>query len=273
MVDIEGAVQYIQQHGTPLQQSLAGYAVGAAAAGDVLAALTPYQRDDGGWTGLDPDCPTALSVVSCTWLALQYLRWISADGHPLVDSTADFLTAQQHAEGYWDEADAITQHNPPPWMQPGDRKTRVWLTAAVARMLMETGHETQVYFGRALTYLSQAWEDGVFQGKHTFLHPLWMMLPLFHIRGQPEDKPIVEGCHTRLLAAVSFGELDPMDVTAVAHAALNTRYAGNQLYIAARDRVLAYQQADGGWATDYGAAHRPNATVDALMLLRWGGLL
>lgn len=273
MVDVDGARHYLEQHGTPLQQTLGRYAIGEATAGDVIAALAPYQQPDGGWTGLDPDCPAGVSVMSCTWLALQYLRWISADQHPLLDSTADFLAAHQHADGYWDEPDAITAHNPPPWMQPGERKNRVWLTAAVARMLMETGHETQVYFGRALTYLTRAWDDGVFQGKQTFLHPLWMMLPLFHTGGQPDDQRIVDGCHTRLLAAVEFGELDPMDVTAVAHAALNTRYTGNKLYIAARDRVLEYQQPDGGWTTDYGAAHRPNATVDALMLLRWGGLL
>jgi hypothetical protein len=100
-----------------------------------------------------------------------------------------------------------------------------------------------------------------------------MMLPLFKMVGHAQDTHIVESCNNRLLAAVEFEELDPMDVTAVAHAALNTRYTGNKLYVAARDKVLTQQQADGGFATNYGELHRPNATVDALMLMKWGGLL
>ncbi|MEM6527542.1 MAG: prenyltransferase/squalene oxidase repeat-containing protein [Chloroflexota bacterium] len=273
MVDVIGAVQYIEQHGSDVHKAMARYAVGAAMSGAVLTALEPLQRPDGGWTGLDPDCPDDLSTISCTWMALQYLRWIGVDSTPLIDSTVTFLAAQQHPDGYWDEPDAIAQYNAPPHMQPGEAATRMWLAAAVARMLLETGHDTQVYFGPALTYLSEQWEAGTLRGKNARLHPLWMMLPLFKMVGHARDAHIVESCNNRLLAAVEFEELDPMDVTAVAHAAMATRFAGNRLYIAARDYVLTQQQGDGGFTTHYGDRRRPNATVDALMLMRWGGLI
>lgn len=273
MVDVQRAVAFVAGRGTPLQIEMAKYAIDAAKSTDVFPLLAAYQRQDGGWTGLDPDCPPGLSTLSCTWLALQYLRWLSADSHPLVESTAAFLAARQHERGYWDEPDDITQHDPPPWMQPGQDAIRAWLTAANARMLLETGHETRVYFGRALTYLTEQWDAGLFKRPETPLHPLWMMLPLFKKGGLPEDDPIVEACMVRLWSAVLFDDLDPMDVIAVAHAALNTRYEGNRLYLAARDKVLAAQQPDGGWPTNYNDAHRPNATLDAIMLLRVGGML
>lgn len=191
----------------------------------------------------------------------------------MVDRTAHFLAASQHPDGYWDEPNAVQGEDVPSWLVPGQPGVRVWLTAAIARMLTETGHETHVYFGKALNYLSAAWHDGLFHEPGAPYHALWMMLPLFKTAGQPEDAPIIEGCNDLLLQRVQFGQPDPMDITMIAHAALNARYGGNRLYVAARDKALGGQQSDGGWATGYGEAHRPNATVDALMLLRWGGLL
>ena len=273
MVDVYGALHFLQQHGSPLHHTLGQYVVGEAAAPDVVAALLPYQRADGGWGALNPDCPTTISTMHCTWRALQYARWMSADNHPLVDRTAQFLAAAQHPDGYWDEPDAVRTYDVPSWLVPGQRSVRVWLTAALTRMLTETGHETHVYFGKALNYLSAAWHAGLFHTPDAPVNALWMMLPLFKAAGQPEDAPIIEGCHDLLLERVQSGLLDPMDVTMVAHAALNARYTGNRLYVAARDKALGHQLADGGWATYYGEAHRPNATVDALMLLRWAGLL
>lgn len=270
---IEGAIQFVKRAGNPALLALAHYAVGAANSQSVLTTLAPLQHSDGGWSGTDPDCPADHSMITCTWMALQWLRWINAENHPLVDRTADFLAAAQRDDGSWDEPEAIPAPDLPSWMHPGSRFTRVWLTAAVCRTLLETGRDTKVYFGRALTFLSDAWDDGVLVEAGKPLHPHWMLLPLFKIAGQPEDRYIVDDCMRRLRYAVNNNELDPMDVTAVAHAALATQYVASDLYIAARDKMLGFQQSDGGWATHYGESHRANATVDALMLLRWGGML
>jgi len=273
MVDVYGALHFLEQHGSPVHHVLARYVMGGATSADVVAVLLPYQQADGGWAALNPDCPTAVSTVHCTWLALQYIRWISADNHAVVDRTAQFLADAQHADGYWDETEAVLAYSPPPWLTPGQRNVRVRLTAAVARLLTETGHETQVYVGKALNYLSAAWNEGLFHEPDAQPHALWMMLPLFKTAGQPQDAPIIEGANALLMQRVQYGQLDPMDITHIAHAALNARYDGNRLYVAARDKALGNQRADGGWATGYGEAHRPNATLDVLMLLRWGGLL
>lgn len=267
MVDIQGALDFVGAHGAAHHIALAGYAIGALEAAAVLTALAPLQHPDGSWGGLSPSCPAPQTGVACAWQALQILRWISADNNPLVHRTGDYLAGTQHADGYWDDTAALPAQNASPAAR------RMWLTAANARLCVETGQDTSIYLGRALSYLSEQWEAGALHGRGAPLHPLWMMLPLFKRVGQPTDEAIVEACQLRLRAAVIFAELDPMDLTAVAHAALQTRYAGNALYIDARDRVLEHQQSDGGWATDYGESYRPAATVDALMLLRLAGLL
>lgn len=273
MVDIQGAFAFVDEQGTALERALMRYALGAVQAQSVIGELAAYQDEQGGWAGLVPGCPPGLPLVASCCRALQVLRWLSADSHPMVDRTATYLAGRQHADGYWDEDPAANGQTLAPWMQPGTEQNRLWLTAAVARMLLETGHETEVYFGRALRTLTQAWEAGAFWGRGGPLRPLWMMMPLFQQGGLAQDKPLVEACMVRLWSAVLFEELDAMEVTTVAHAALSTRYAGNHLYLAARNRVLGHQQADGGWATDYGEDYRAAATVDAVMLLRNGGLL
>ena len=139
------------------------------------------------------------------------------------------------------------------------------------RSLLETRRETEVYFGRALNYLSRAWERGTV---HTApVTALAMMLPLFKNGGQPSDDAIVAGCNTALLSAVAQQDTPAPALITIAHAALNARYAGNELYIATRDRVLSLQADDGGWPASSGVMFRVHATIDALMLLRWGGLL
>lgn len=271
MVDISGALGFVRQHGRREHSALAAFATGGAAQAQVTSVLVLLQAADGGWAGLAPGVPTRVPTLTGAAHLLQWMRWLSADQHPMIDRTAAYLAAHQHPDGYWDELAGVRHHNPPPGMVPGEPATRVLLTAAIARRLLETGRETEVYFGPALSYLSNAWARGTVAAAP--VTALAMMLPLFKIGGQPSDAAVVEGCHAALLAAVARQDTPAPDVITIAHAALNTRYAGNDLYIAARDKALTMQAADGGWAAPGGVMFRVHATLDALMLLRWGGLL
>lgn len=269
-MDVQAAVTFVAAHDTPLYTALAAYAVGAASSADVRAVLSPLQQADGSWRGVFPGLPDAPSIAGA-WRAMQWYRWLGIESAIEVDHTAAFLAAQQAADGTWAEAhpSSVSQAG----MLPGSRMETLWHTAAAARMLVENGRDTTVYIGRALSALNGAWEDGAFFGVGKALHPLWHMLPLFHQAGTRDDAPLVEACHTRLLAAVLFRELDPLDEIAVAHAGLTTRYAGSKLYVAARDAVIGAQQPDGSWPTAYGEDFRVVATVMALLLLQQGGML
>ena len=263
MVDLVNAFSFLTDHGQAHHLRLGEYAVGSVTSADVIQAMLPFQHESGGWMALEPETPVDSPGIRSCYRALQWLRWISADNHEAVDKTATFLARHQHMDGSWHEV----QSEPTP---PGEI---VLLTAAICRALMETGHETEVYFGRALNYLSDAWNDGTVHDPDTPIAAFTMMLPLFKIGGQSSDQHIVDGCTDKLSTAIEANTLDPADTVSIAHAALLTRYAGRRLYVRSRNRALELQESDGGWATRRGEAHRPNVTVDALLLLLWSGML
>ncbi len=271
MVDISGALGFVRAHGRREHVALADFAVGAASQAQVTSLLVLLQAADGGWSGVAPGVPTRVPTLTGAAHLLQWLRWLSADNHPMLDRTATYLAAHQSPDGYWDELDPVRHHSPPPGMVPGEPATRVMLTASIARRLLATGRETEVYFGPALSYLSKMWASGAVAAAP--LTAMAMMLPLFKIGGQPSDTAIVEGCNAALLTAVAQHDATASDVITIAHAALATRYAGNDLYVAARDRALTMQADDGGWTDPGGMMFRVHATIDTLMLLRWGGML
>lgn len=271
MVDLQAALGFVQQQGRREHRALAEFAVGAASQPQVTSVLVLLQAADGGWAGVVPGVPDRVPTLTGAAHLLQWMRWLSADNHPMLDRTAAYLAVHQHSDGYWDELDLVRHHNPPPGMVPGEPATRILLTASVARRLLETGRDTEIYFGPALSYLKTAWEQGTIMVAPVTAQA--MMLPLFKIGGQPSDTALVEGCHDALMTAVAQRDATAPDIITIAHAALNTRYAGNDLYIAARDRALGMQAADGGWTAPGGPLFRVHATIDALMLLRWGGML
>ncbi len=271
MVDISGALNFVRVHGRREHTVLAEFTLGMASQAQATSVLVLLQAADGGWAGIVPGVPTRVPTLTGAAHLLQWMRWLSADNHPMVERTAAYLATHQHPDGYWDELDPVRYHNPPPGMVPGEPATRILLTASIARRLMETGRETEVYFGPALTYLSDAWVHGTVDAAP--VTAMAMLLPLFKIGGQPSDAAVVEGCNAALLNAVAQKDATAPDVIAIAHAALATRYAGNELYIAARNRALTLQADDGGWTAPGGTMFRVHATIDALMLLRWAGML
>ena len=256
---------FVQREGSELMKALAADATGPARGDDVLPHLLPYQNDDGGWERFDSDMLGAISTISQTWLGLQWLLWTQpADSVPL-DRTLEFLRQSQHDEGYWDEPQEILKHDPPPWMVPGNRANQLWLTSAVSCKLLELGRETEVRFGAAVEFLRQGWEKDHFP---VYQHTHWMAANLFSRLSEPTnlDRSIAEGSVGRLINDLGTDTVDATDVTSIAYAAF--RSGARDLFDIAFPRVVKNQAEDGGWTTGYGDRHRPQATVEAMHLLK-----
>jgi hypothetical protein len=74
------AVHYLRHEARPLEKALYEYHFEDGPRTGVLAALAPYQNDDGGFGhGLEPDLQTPASSVIATITALGILRQIGAD--------------------------------------------------------------------------------------------------------------------------------------------------------------------------------------------------
>ena len=60
--------------------------------------------------------------------------------------------------------------------------------------------------------------------------------------------------------------VDATDITSIAYAAFQS--GAGDLFDIAFPRVVKNQAEDGGWTTGYGDIHRPQATVEAMHLLK-----
>jgi hypothetical protein len=270
-IDTGKAVQFVQASQDPVLSALASFAAGTMGTAEALDTLRVYQRVDGGWTKTDKDFQGDLSAISTTWVALQWLLWIGAEGSDVLAKTVAFLREAQGPDGSWDEPEAIRQFDPPPWMLPGRYENRLWLTSVVCCKLKELGHEQDVAFDRALDFLRQGWDGARFP---EFVHTHWMAMALFAMQnsGSAIDQQIIEGCRYFLYQAIVTGDVDPGDFIAVAYASALAGGAADDLGETALKAVLRGQQEDGGWRTRYDDRHRPGFTVDALFLLKRLGI-
>lgn len=264
-MNVESALAFVERHGAPHLKALACFAVGRSGVDETLADIAPRQRDDGSWSGIDLDMPADVSSISQTWIGLQWLIWLRPVDGERLDRTVAFLQRVQRPEGCWDEPDEIVEHNPPPWMVPGVHDNQVWLTAAVMCKLKELGRAKDVRAQRAKEFLRGAWQRDRKQFNDG-THSHWMALPLFFGSRTALDREMVAGCRARLMHAAEHNIFDPGDYIAAAYAALLT--GDTALFAACMSKLEGFQQTDGGMSTNYGDYHRPNATVEMLMLLK-----
>jgi len=87
------ATSFIETHGRSLEQQLLLYHFGTGSQAAVLAALGPYQNEDGGFGhGLEPDVRTPASSAVATQQAFGILRMIGASGEEaIVRRAVDYL--------------------------------------------------------------------------------------------------------------------------------------------------------------------------------------
>ena len=266
-INVAKAVQFVHDSKDPILSVMASFVAGKVSTRKVLSTLKTYQRADGGWTKTDKDFQGDLSVISTTWVALQWLLWIGAGDSTQLKKTVAFLRNTPRADGSWDEPDEIKQYDPPPWMLPGRYENQLWLTSAVCCKLKELGREQDVDFDRALDFLRKGWDGSRFP---VFVHTHWMAMPLFYLQntGSDADEQITLGCKRFLYEAIVSGQVDSGDFISIAYASLLAEGIAGDLHETALKAVYRNQLDDGGWKTDYGDKHRPGFTVEALFLLK-----
>ena len=266
-VDLDKATAFVLETKDPVLSSLALYASGGCGREDVINALETCQRDDGGWTRTDKDFQGDLSIISSTWVAVQWLNWIGDRNSPVLRNTLEFLRTTQRDAGSWDEPDEIVNYNPPFWMQPGRYENQLWLTSAVCCKLKEAGREQQVDFPKALEFIRQGWNGERFP---VYPHTHWMAMPLFSLIGTGDevDGGIIKGCEKFLYDAVAADEADPGDTISIAYASHVAGEVAKDLLDLSLEKVKGFQQDDGGWITKHGDEHRAAFTVEALFLFK-----
>lgn len=261
--NLEQAIVYLRQHGSPLELARLHAALGKTAAVDeARQQVAALQNPDGGWPYRQQEGqPSSLAAThhALTWLGELGLRQDS-----LTQRGLDFLLATQRPDGSWQESVQILHLNPPAWMSPTNPTANAYLTADSAYHLA-VGRDAQLdAVTQACNYLYQL--ELIDQYPQT----IWIMGALF---------TIAEGAESEVaLAARDYLEArldDEWDAGALAwllNTYLNAGIAPSMpLLTRARALLESAQQANGSFSSDDGDPFTLDVTIQAVRALQAAG--
>ena len=118
------AVDFIKQHGRPLDQAFVAHMFEGASLDTAVQALAQYQNPDGGFgKALEPDVRLSDSSVIATTIALQNLRALRVpEEHPLWHGAMRYLAGTYDAEKHlwWSVPANVSQAPHAPWWNASD---------------------------------------------------------------------------------------------------------------------------------------------------------
>jgi hypothetical protein len=238
---------------------------------EVVAALAPYQNQDGGFGhALEPDITAPDSNPFATELALHICleAAVSAE-HPLVSRTVTYLEEAQDEDGNWRFSPCVYQHQLAPWFQGwtwpslnpsctlagllrqyglGSDRLHRRVEALFARLANPADLAGDAYYA-VRPYAYYFWPDWDHPRREFYLSGvLWWLIRQEANGALPDAGHFFEyvgGPRTYV------GRLLPEQII------------GEQL-----DRLTAEQEEDGGWPSPYSDAWRGHSTVEALLTLQ-----
>ena len=274
-MDIGKSITFVHDKGSNLEKARLDCILhGTRPAENVLQDFLPLQNADGGFPfGM---LKGNLSTVNETTVALWWMEELDLFTSPSANQTFQYLIDIQHPDGSWDEDPRLAQYDLPPWIQLGDVKTQVYLSAYATYWLAVAGYMKQPAFRKAIHYLIRNQDkDGKFYG---YLHTTWIATAVFLRAGDRYADIARLG-----MQALSGKKLSEMADSQIAWA-LDCLSAGGLLkshpFI---ERCLwelfHRQKPDGSWASEDGETFAVGATIQVLKVFKrynlfpggWGG--
>jgi hypothetical protein len=263
--NLEQAILFVRQHGSPLELARLHAALGETAAiEEARQQVAALQNADGGWPYRQEEGqPSSLAAThhALTWLAELGLR-----GDDTAQRGLDFLLATQQADGSWRESDQILALKPPGWMSPDNEMANAYLTADSAYHLA-VGRDAQLdAVTNACNYLYQL------ELEDQFPQTIWIMGALFTI-AEGETSEVAQATRAYLEARLD----DQWDASALAwmlNTYLNAGIAPSTPLLArARALLEQAQQPNGSFSSDDGDPFILDATIQAVRALQAAGVV
>lgn len=268
-MDITKSVVFIEERGSDLEKArMEQILFGRKPKTEVIQLLTALQNNDGGFPY--DMVPGNLSSVDTSLVAFWWMDELGILQSPTADKAVDYLLAVQRADGSWDEDASIAQYDLPLWINPGDLRTVIYLSAYAAYWLAVIGYGTQPAFQKALEFLLKHQDEtGQFRG---YLHSTWIAVSAFRMAG-PQYSEVAE----KGLQALANKTLADWEASQIAWALDCLGKAGLQenhpLIHNCLAELINRHQPDGSWSSEDGEAFAVGATIGALKVLKWYGRL
>jgi squalene cyclase len=268
-VDIEKAIDFIGMNGSSLEKErIICILHGTNPKNDVIQGLFHLQNGDGGFPFRMVQ--GNLSMINETTVALWWMEELDLLTSPNAKQAFAYLLATQQKDGGWDEDPRVAQYKLPPWIQLGDLKTRLYLSAYATYWLVVGGYQTLPAFRKAIHFLLRHQDQ---TGKiFGYLHNTWIATGVFLMAGDHytkvadlgiqalTDKPLIKWEDSQLAWA--------MDCLSRGGLPKN-----HPLIEGCLGELIRRQKADGSWASEDGDAFAVSATIQVLKVLKRYNLL
>jgi squalene cyclase len=202
-------------------------------------------------------------MVDNTLTALWWLDELGMLSASVGKRALGFLLAVQKGDGGWDEDVSTERYELPPWVQPGDLNTRLYLTAYAAYWLAAGGYGSDPVLENAMVFLLQNQkENGMFYG---YLHTTWIAASACLMVGRTEPA-------NRSLQALLDRPLSDWEESQSAWALDCLYRAGvetdHALVQKLMEKLESSQGAEGQWASEDGEPFAVSATIGVLKVFK-----
>ena len=260
-INLERAIEFVERWGEPheitrLRQLLFGELPSSTA----MEALLATQREDGGWAAF---WAKDYSSLDATCFRLSKAEALGVDlSNDAVHRAGRFLENRQSPDGVWEEDKAYTS-NAPPWVQPGDLKARLYLTANCGYWVAFLQYKSQSQgqhrgVQAAADYLeSYLSETGWLP---SYLHSHWLAGGLWLFLARPEPAGKVFNYLVHRVDEMTASGLAWL-ITALSLAGVSTT---EPLISKATERLAGLQREDGRWRSDEDPNSDVRTTLESL---------
>lgn len=262
-INLEKAVQFIDNHGTLFQKSWFNSVVLEKDVSKTLKLIREFQNRDGGFVGIDPDYNGEISSITCTIIALKKLEFLDLKHHYILELIRKYIKSTQTAQGYWDENEGILKNNIRRWYVPNYTPNKIWYTNGLLRYIKSFFPEEKNVIEKAIHYLKSIWSGDEFKG---YYHNNFMGIVNFSNWNDTLEYNIYKSCMKNL-----YNSMENYDYYDLVWAMQSLAFLKNPLLEKIMSKglylIMYSQMEDGGFPSKYGMNQRVYSTIESIALL------
>jgi hypothetical protein len=252
-MELEKAIQYVRSYSSdPIESIRLDYLLNKQVpSNEQIKELITSQREDGSWS---PFWAPGQSSLDATCYRLAILEQVGIKNHYVISKAIDFLSNCMNESGVFEE-DKKLANVCPPWVQPGDIKSQLYLTSNCGFWI--NYYSLKGVSSKPIKYLSsQLGNEGEI---NSFLHTYWLVGGLFYSIGMQTEAYLIFNNLIRRLSEMSADNLAWLLNTLIASGVPKDEVIIKQ----AIRKLLTLQHDDGGWTSDDGSWRNVHTTLEA----------